>query len=157
MKPSYIGKEGSTLAEKLCFTINHEAWHKAVEADIRKEQYRRVRLNRKMGIDILVSPIICELFFPESLVSYGMDLLYLSVEDVEAMELVEKKCYKAYRKAKTAVRNLLRLYWLERIRFASRAIGNQWDDSLKMIATPPTADEYAGICWRGGAGFGYLH
>ena len=54
------------------------------------------------------------------------------------------------------ISTVMRRIRLDIIRFASRANGNIWDDSLKMVATPPTsssADEYSHVYIRqqGGA------
>lgn len=80
--------------------------------------------------------------YPEAV----FEVLSLDLEmEVDEAKKEEREWYKAYRKAKTFVRKILSNYWFNRIRFASRAIGNESDYSLKMVATPPTtvpADEY---------------
>ena len=165
------------LARQFTISINSELLHKAIDAAMSKEVYRKAhREARGFGRETL--QIIYDLLFRldgEPMVGH------MTAESVIALEMAweearekyrayriakarKRECYKAYRKAKTAVRNLLRCNWFERIRFASRAIGNVWDDSLKMVATPPTmvsVDEYFDACvlnihQRGGALVGSL-
>ena len=64
----------------------------------------------------------------------------------------EKKLHDHYNRLRNYTRSVstvINRIWLKRIRFASRAIGNEWDYSLKMVATPPTmasVDEYFDFC-----------
>ena len=122
-----------------------------------KSELQKARKDRKMQEELSVITTISSRLRAGEIIL--LDDMYTCeiVDELKEAQKHEKKCYRAYRKAKTFVRDCLRKYWTERIRFASRAIGNMWDYSLEMIATPPTADEYAGICWRGGAGFVRLH
>lgn len=82
-------------------------------------------------------------------------------------ERIAAKCHDAYRRAKNylrAIKSEIKRVWLSRIRYAGRAIGNMWDYSLVMLATPPTkasVDEYFDVCvlnihQRGGALVGSL-
>ena len=160
------------------FTIGHEQLHKAIDVVISKQRYRQAhrdawnRLGRE-AIQIISDLIYCldgEPVFghmtTECLIAFerareDAKEKYRAYKRAKARA---KECYKAYRKAKTAMRSFLRCNWYERIRFASRAIGNEWDYSLKMVATPPTmvsVDEYFDTCvlnihQRGGALVGSL-
>ena len=82
-------------------------------------------------------------------------------------ERIATERHDAYRRARNflrAIRAELKRVWLQRIRYASRAVGNERDFSLLMVATPPTmasVDEYFDFCvlnihQRGGALVGSL-
>lgn len=127
----------------VAFSLPHEQIKKAMIAAKRKEKYHESKEKTESAKSLisLFSPsigFISEVYFED-------DLTYLLLlEDLQDAEKEEKKCYKAYRKAKTCVRNLLSNYWSRRIRFASRAIGNMSDYTLITEPVPPTtvpADE----------------
>lgn len=56
---------------------------------------------------------------------------------------------KSYRRAKKRVNDFYKQYWVRRIYFADRADGSP-DTTLKMIATPPTDNDYSDDCYRWG-------
>ncbi len=113
----------------------------------KKAAYREACEERESVMKISSNKI--ELF-PDAILFYPLSFYsYLSHEKFEEMiieaEEKERKANKAYRKAKTAVRDCLRKHWFDRIRFANRAIGNENDYSLVTVPTPPTTeptDEY---------------
>ena len=131
------------LHGNVAFRFPREQLYQAMIAAKRKEKYHEAKQKTESGKKLLslISPHVC--FFPDVL--FENDLAYLlSFEELQDAEKEEKKCYKAYRKAKTFVRDLLSDYWFRRIRFASRAIGNMFDYTLITEPVPPTtvpADE----------------
>ncbi len=166
------------LAGRLYFSLNRVLLHNAIDVAISKERYRRAHRDLRNHCGPETFQIITHVLFGlegEPLVGHltpeiltALDKAkgkawerYHAYRDAKARV---KECYKAYRKAKAAMRNYLRCFWYERIRFAGRAIGNVWDYSLEMVATPPTmvtVDEYfvnyaLYIHQRGGAVVGNL-
>ena len=141
-KPFIYCYDDELDAEEIVFPKNKMAML-LYQAASRKAKYKEAREEKK-GILALLD-LSMELS-PECFES----LYYSSSSDIEKMiveaaEKKERKAYKAYCKAKTCVRDLLRKFWYERIRFASRAIGNENDFSLVTVPTPPTTeptDEY---------------
>ena len=151
--------------------------HNAIDAIISKERYRQAHRDARNKYGRETFQIITDLLYrldgepmfghmtTESLLAFEKAReeakeKYRAYKQAKAQA---KVCYKAYRKAKTVMRDFLRCNWYERIRFASRAIGNVWDYSLEMVATPPTmasVDEYdicvLNIHQRGGALVGSL-
>ena len=131
------------LHGNVAFRFPREQLYQAMIAAKRKEKYHEAKQKTESGKQLLslISPDVY--FFPD--VFFENDLAYLlCFEELQDAEREEKKCYKAYRKAKTFVRDLLSDYWFRRIRFASRAIGNMFDYTLITEPVPPTtvpADE----------------
>ncbi len=125
--------------------------------------YRKAREERESVMKI--SSYIIELY-PDATLFYALSYSYLSHAEFEEMiveaEEKERKASRAYRKAKNHVRSLLRKYWIIRIRFASRAIGNINDFSLVTMPTPPTTtptdeNNLINVHQWGGALVGYLN
>lgn len=125
------------------FTCQHDLHH-AIALAARQTECRQAK-SELAGLQAMfascsltqgLSPSIFDFYDP------------LPIELVIAMEEARRKFkerQKAYRKAKNFVRNLLKEYWIRRIRFASRAIGNIEDYNLLTVPVPPTtvpADEF---------------
>ena len=152
--------------------------HKAIDVAISKQRYRQANRDawKRFGRETIqiISDLIYRLdgepefghLTTESLIAFerAREAAKEKYRAYKRAKARAKECYKAYRKAKTAMRDFLRCNWYERIRYASRAIGNVWDYSLLMVATPPTmasVDEYfdafvLNIHQRGGALVGSL-
>ncbi len=142
--PRFWKGECTLSHSNVAFTFPREQVKKAMIAAQRKEKYRESKQKTESAQNLisLFCPsisIIQDVYFDDAL-SYL--LLFEGLQDAKKEE---KKCYKAYREAKTSVRNLLSGYWSRRIRFASRAIGNMFDYTLITEPVPPTtvpADEF---------------
>lgn len=165
------------LGSRIYINIRHELAHNAIDVFISKRKYMQAHRQawKQFGNESI--QIISNLIYRldgEPLLGH-MTVEYLLAFE-KARELAREKyrayksekarveaSYKGSRKAKTAMRSLLKCIWFERIRFASRAIGNECDYSLLMVATPPTmasVDEYdafvLNVHQRGGALVGSL-
>ena len=142
--PRFRKGECTLSHTNVAFSFPQEQIKNAMIAAKRKEKYREAK--EKTGSAKNLMSLFCPAisFAPE--ICFNDDLTYLLLlEELQNAKKEEKKCYKAYRKAKTCVRNLLSSYWFNRIRFASRAIGNMFDYSLITEPVPPTtvpADEF---------------
>lgn len=125
------------------FTVQHDLYH-AIALAARKAEYRQTK-SELSGLKAMFACCgsLTQGFSPSILDFYDP----LPIELVIAIEEARRKFkerQKAYRKAKNFVRNLLKEYWIRRIRFASRAIGNVEDYNLLTVPVPPTtvpADE----------------
>ena len=79
-------------------------------------------------------------------------LMMAEYMETDHTESVFHALYRRIRNHETGIiSTVIRRIRLDKFRFASRANGNIWDDSLKMVATPPTsssADEYSYVYIR---------
>ena len=158
------GGEPLEIITTLSKSIKLEALDKALVAVLRKRD-KRARKERDDYVNRLIGYSVC----------YGCNSNYLGDyywekilwDEYWEAERIAAKCHDAYRRVKNFFRALrveLKRIWLQRIRYASRAIGNERDYSLLMVATPPTmvsVDEYfdayvLNIHQRGGAMVGSL-
>ena len=145
-------------------SIKIETLDKALVSVLRKRD-KRARKEKDDYVNLLLGYSVC----------YGSDSNYLGDyywekilwDEYWEAERIAANCHDAYRRVKNYFRALrveLKRIWLQRIRYASRAIGNERDYSLLMVATPPTmvsVDEYFDACvlnihQRGGAMVGSL-
>ena len=151
------------MQERPLFIYPREALHYAITAAARRTEYRQAKDELK-GLQILLEILSSRREFDpsifEELDPLPIDLLL----EIEKAKQKKKRCRKAYYKAKNYVRKVLICYWVRRIRFASRAIGNMFDYSLITEPVPPTtvpADEYVMnysfvVRQQGGASVGSL-
>ncbi len=142
------------MAGKLVLTIP------ALDLDVAiskafKKQYKVARKKRDSVLTLFNIPFL-------NSDDYWMSELSarLLEEEIKKHEKQVKEIRSSYHRFRNYVHVkilVIKRFWLKRIRFASRAIGNVWDYSLEMVATPPTmasVDEY--IHRRGGALVGSL-
>lgn len=124
------------------FTCQHDLHH-AIALAARQTECRQAK-SELAGLQAMFASCSLTQSFSPSIFDYFDSL---PIELVIAMEEARRKFkerQKAYRKAKNFVRNLLKEYWIKRIRFAGRAIGNIEDYNLLTVPVPPTtvpADE----------------
>lgn len=131
------------MQHRMYFTCQHDMLHHAITVAARKTEYRQAKseLRGLRSMLEIVSPSIQ--FLPSIFDDFDPLPLNLMIE-IEEAKRKKKERRKAYYKAKNFVRNVLICYWIRRIRFASRAIGNMFDYTLITEPVPPTtvpADE----------------
>lgn len=137
--------------------IKMEFVSKALVAILR-ERDKQARKARDNYVDQLLGYSVCY----RSELNYFGDYYWEKIlwDEYWEAERIAAERHEAYRRARNflrAIRAELKRVWLQRIRYASRAVGNERDYSLLMVATPPTmasVDEY--IHQRGGALVGSL-
>jgi hypothetical protein len=131
--------------------LRPEVIDKAYIAMCRKN-FKKARNEREKRADVLlqltsVGDLVFGLDVSPELLFYDPDTRLL-MEEYSAAEKRETIYHDAYRKAKNCFRIVeiaFKRFWMERIRFASRAIGNMSDFNLITMPVPPTivpADEY---------------
>ena len=148
--------------------LRPEVLDKAFVAMCRKN-FKKARKEREERADLLLQLV------PYGDLSFGLNanlLVFnpdtrLLMEEYSEAEKRETIYHDAYRKAKNCFRIVeiaFKRFWMERIRFASRAIGNMSDFNLITMPVPPTivpADEYVMnygffVRQQGGASVGSL-
>lgn len=137
--------------------IKTEYLEKALIAILR-ERDKQARKTRDSYVDQLLGYSVCYHSDSNYLGDYYWEkILWDEYWKAEKIAAERHDAYCRVRNFLRAIRAELKRVWLQRIRYASRAVGNECDYSLLMVATPPTmasVDEY--IHQRGGALVGSL-
>ena len=132
------------MQHRMFFTCQHDALHHAITVAARKTEYSQVKSKLK-GLRSMLEIVIPSVKFHPSIFDDYDPLPIDLIIEIEEAERKKNESRKAYRKAKNFVRDLLKFYWIRRVRFASRAIGNMFDYTLITEPVPPTtvpADEF---------------
>ena len=131
------------MQHRMFFTFQHDALHHAITVAARKTEYSQAKSELK-GLRSMLDIIIPSMKLNPSIFDDFDPLPLDLIIEIEEAERKKKESRKAYYKAKSFIRNILKYYWYRRIRFAARAIGNMFDYTLITEPVPPTtvpADE----------------